>query len=363
MRRSLFPFAAAGLLSMAAARAATGQPAVDPTPLAPRNTYLLALPFLHFGGLTGSPPAPGELRLRVEAIYSNTFSHTFRPDALKLELGTRGLPFTHAEAQMAHDWYGDEVIYFVDSEVLRTALTAELGLSRELSVAVEVPYLTFSAVSADGAILAFHRAFGLGQNERQDFPRGGFEVVLQAPYGPLAFDDRRPAAGFGDISATLKWRHPVGGTALLLTDVSVKAPTGSSDDFRGSGSADVGAMVGLSRTFGPQGWFLQGGIVIPGRWKGPLGLDASPFGRLLAGTSRLLGRRTVVSLSATLEGSPVSGYHLQAVSQPAVEIVVGARRALGTWGSADLTINEHIPRFGDGTDIGIRLGLTLHALP
>ncbi len=363
LRRSLFLPVVAGLLSAAGARPAAGQPAVDPSPLAPRNTYLLALPFLHFGGLTGSPPAPGELRLRVEAIYSNTFSHTFQPDALKLELGTRGTPFTREEAETIHAWLGNEVMYFVDAEVLRTALTAELGISRELSVEVEVPYLTFSAVSADGAIMAFHRAVGVSQNEREDFPRGAFVVALQTPYGPLAFDDRRPAAGFGDVSATLKWRHALGAGTLLSADVAVKAPTGSADDYRGSGSADVGAMVGLSKMFGPQGWFLQAGGVIPGRWKGPLGLEASAFGRLLAGTSRLFGPRTMVSLAVTLEGTPLSGYSLHAVSQPAMEIVLGARHALGSWGSADLTINEHVPRFGDGTDVGIRLGLTLHGLP
>ncbi len=348
---------------MAAACGAAGQPAEDSSPLAPRNTYLLALPFLHFGGLTGTAPEPGELRLRIEGIYSNTFSHTYHADAIKLELGTRGTPFSLAEAEIEHNRHSYETIFFVDSEVLRTSLTAELGLSRELSVAVEIPYLTFSAVSADGAIMAFHRAFGLSQNERDDFPRGGFEVALQPAYGALAFDDRRPSAGVGDLSATLKLRHPLRAGVLLSADVSVKAPTGSPDDFRGSGSVDAGAMVGLSKMFGPQGWFLQAGGVVPGRWKGPLGLDASPFGRLLAGTTRLLGARTVVSLAVTLEGSPVSGYHLHAVSQPAVEVVVGARRALGRWGSADLTINEHIPRFGDGTDVGIRLGLTVHTLP
>ncbi len=331
--------------------------------LAPQNTYPLALPFLHFGGMTGAQPAPGELWVRAEGIYSNTFSHSYHADAIKLELGTRGLPFTLAEAEIEHQRHYYQAIFFIQAEVLRTALTAELGLFREVSVSLEVPYISFSAISADSAIMAFHRAFGISQAQRNDFPRDRFEIVLQPVYGPLIFDDQRPTAGLGDIVSTAKWRHPFGEVTSLWADLSLKLPTGSAEDFRGSGSADVGAMFGLTARSGPESWSLQGGAVIPGRWRGPLGLDAAPFGRALAGTTRLLGRHRAISLSVTLEDSPLRRYHLAAVSQPAVQVVLGGVRSLGSWGALDLTISEHIPRFGDGTDVAIRLGVTVNRLP
>lgn len=360
---------AAFLVLLALGVRAPGARAQDPGPLdgtvqAPRSTYILDLPFLHFESMTGATPAPGEVLVRLASAYSNTFSHTWHPYAIHVEYGRLGRPFLRDEAEELHVRYPTSTLFFIDAEVLRTSATVEIGLGRETAVAVEVPYLDFSTVSLDNGVLEFHRAFGLSQAERNYYPTAQFVLMLQDPNGPLRFDNVTPASGIGDVSVTGKWRHGLSGATFLSADVALKLPTGSADDFRGSGSFDGGVLLGMTTTAGRQSYTLQAGYVFPGRWKGPLKYDGAPFGRLLAGTRRVLGRRRLwdAALSVSVEGSPLNREDLRAVSEPAVEVVLGLSRTLGRWGRVDLAVNEHIPRFGDGTDVGVRLGLAVAPL-
>lgn len=301
----------------------------------------------------------GTLRLGFSGSLTNTFSHSWHERAIKREFQTAGQPFTFREAETLHERHGGDHIFFVDGDVLRVALSAELRLSRDVSLSAEVPWISFGAASLDAFIATFHTSFSFSHVDRDTIPRGGFQVVLQRPGGVLEFHDETPASGLGDVVLSGRFRRALSSVVSLAADLAVKLPTGSAQEFRGSGSADVGLLTGLSADLDRQSWFLELGYTQPGRWRGPLDYEVTGFGRVLVGATRALGktRRTRVGLSITLEESPWKHADLLDVSQAAAELALGVSRVLPRFGRASLTLVEHLNGAGDGSDFGLRLAL------
>jgi hypothetical protein len=337
----------------------------DPEPAAPgtRSLYLLYVPFLHFGPLETSTPSPHALAFDVEIAYANTFSNTWHAEAIHSEFHLNGLPFSREEAETLHERHPQDVIAFIDGEVTRVALRGAYAFSEHLSAALEIPWISFSALDLDGAIESFHRAFGLFNQRRPDFPRGQFEIVRQRAFGRLEFDDRRPSAGLGDMTASLRYRNRLG-AFLVSADLVGKLPTGDANEYRGSGSADGGLLVGALYRFGAtKQWELraEGGVVVPGTFRGntPTTFEVTTFLRFLAAADVRLGRRTFVALAVTAEQSPFRHDALGDGAGTAVDVTLGLSRRLGEHMLANLAVIENVPRYGDAADVTISLGLKL----
>lgn len=323
-----------------------------------RSLYPLGLPFLHFGPLR---PGDGDV-LDLTIAYANTFSHSWQPNAIKTELGTVGRPFLRSEAEELHRRYPNDTLFFVDGEVTRVALFGAVSLGKGISVGLEIPWISFGALQLDQAIEDFHRAFGLPSSQRPDFPRDRFQVVLQAPNGPLEFFDRTPSAGLGDMVLTVSWRGETATRWHLAADAALKLPTGNPDEFRGSGSVDGGVLLGAWRSFGSSGrWTAQieCGVVVPGPYRAslPLILDPAPFLRLLLGVQARVGSGTVFSLAGVWEQSVLHGLNLGDVAAPNVQVSLGIAQRVFTRAYLELSVTEHIPRLGDTADVGAALQL------
>lgn len=357
IRARLLALAATLLLSNPGA----GQEAPPAAPLL-RSLFLLDLPFLHWG----EPAEAREARRLAFGLglgYGNTFSHTWHPKAIHQELGRLGKPFDRAEAETLHLRHPEDGIAFLDGEVTRLSLTAAYGLSPRLSLAVEVPLLSFTALLVDGAIEGFHGLFTTGDGQRPAFSRGRFQLVLQRPSGALLVDDGTPSPGLGDVTASASYRRALPDGTRLSVDVAVKLPTGDASAYRGSGSLDLGLLVSAGKRFGGGTWGvrLDGGIVAPGpfRGAGPLTLGVSPFLRGALVLDARLGGRTTLSTFAVVEESPFRRDDLDDAATPSVEVGLGLSRRLGAKGSLYLTLVENVPRFGDAPDVAVSLGLRL----
>jgi hypothetical protein len=297
------------------------------------------------------------VRWTLETAYASTFSSTWHALSYHKNLGLVGQPFTSDEADSIHrDFPGDRV-FFLESDLLRASLSGRAGLTRTLSVAVEIVYVSHDAVRGGAAVEAFHRAFGLPQSGRDEFPADAFDIVIQRPNGPMTFDGRAPGSGPGDATATLSWRPGRASLWSLGADAAVKAPAGRARDFNGSGSWDAGALA-FARRDGAR-WTLDGeaGVVVPGRWHSETGLPVAWFARVLVGATRSFGARTRAGFSATFEQSPFRRDGLGDLSHPGLEIALGLERDLSSRTSAALTLTENVPSFGDRADFGLALRL------
>lgn len=361
--RSRLPRALAGalLFTAAALKAQTG----DPGPPIPgtRSLYLLDVPFLHFGPQDFSAPRPGTVAFDLQVSYGNTFSHTWHPQAIHNEFQRNGgLPFSREEAETLHARHTEDFIEFVDGEVTRAALRGTWGLSERFSVAVEVPYVSYDALHLEGAIESFHSALGLYDGQRRNFPADQYVVVRQRAAGRLEYENRMPASGLSDVTASLGYRDRFPSGVCFSADLTVKVPTGDANEYRGSGSLDAGLLVGALYRFGESGrWGLraEGGFVVPGSYRGNTAttFEVASFARVLAAADVRLSRNTSVSLSATWEQSPFRRDAVGDEAAASVDVTVGISRRFGDHLLASFALVENVPQFGDSTDVALALAV------
>jgi hypothetical protein len=323
-----------------------------------RSLYVLHVPFFFFGPADTCPMERGESEWTLATAYANTFSHSWHAPKVHEDLGPPGTPFRSDEADRIHQSFPQETVWFVDGDVLRTSLEGRFGLARELSVELEIPYVSHDAFTLDGFIGSFHRAFGLGQAGRSEFPDGSFVLMFQPSNGAMTFDGRRPRAGVGDLSATLSWRPGAQWRGMRYgLDLALKAPTGSARDYNGSGSWDGGVRLFLARP--GERWLFEGeaGIVFLGRWKAPVGISPSAVGRVFASAAYRLGSRSRIGASLTYEQSPFRKAGLGGVSRAGMEAALGLERDLSRRLAARATVTEHLSALGDRADIGFSVRL------
>jgi Protein of unknown function (DUF3187) len=358
LRLSAAKFALALLL---VASDSHGQPVSESTAWGPafgqRSLYVLHVPLLDFGPADPEVPQAGRIRWSLETGYANSFSHSWHVVTFHKFLGPAGTPFRRDEAERIHRDFPGETAWFVDGEVLRTSLDARIGLTATTSLSVEIPYISHQAFTGDHFISGFHRAFGLSQAGRGDFPAGAFVVMTQPAGGPLGFSAEAPAPGPGDATASFGWRSPPAESGRSFgVDVAVKAPTGRARDFNGSGGWDAGALFFLARSGAKWRVDAEASVIVPGPWKTPVAILTAPFGRALLGVTRRLGPLTRIGASLTVEQSPFHRAGLDEVSRAGAEVALGLDRDFSRWTSR-LLLTEHLAAAGDRADVGLTLRL------
>jgi hypothetical protein len=322
-----------------------------------RSLHVLHVPFLFFGPADPASPAPGEVGASLEAAAASTFSSTWHALTFHRDPALVGKPFTVAEARAIHRQFPDDAVYYLESDLLRVALTPRVGLSSVLSLSAEIVWISHDAVRVGSTLESIHRAFGFRQPGREEFPSDAFGIVLQRPGGALTFDGRVPSDGWGDTTATLSWRPPRPSGWRFGADVAIKAPTGSAEDYGSSGSWDAG-VLGFARRDGER-WSLDAetGVVVPGKWRAAAGLPVAPFARVLLGATRSVGTRTRIGASATVEQSPFRRDAMGDVSRTGVEFGLGIERDFVSRGRARLTLTDSLWDLGDRADFGVTLKL------
>ena len=337
---------------------------VDPGPPIPgtRSLYLLDVPFLHFGPQDLSAPRPGTGAFDLQVSYGNTFSHTWHPQAIHNEFQRNGLAFSREEAETLHSRHTEDFIQLVDGEVTRAALRGTWGMSERFSVAVEIPWVSYDALHLEGGIESFHKGLGLYDAQRRNFPADRYVVVRQRASGRLEYEDRMPAAGLSDVTASLRFRDRFASGLCVSADVTLKAPTGDPNEYRGSGSLDAGLLVGALRRFGADGrWGLraEGGWVVPGSFRSGTvtTFEVTSFARFFVAADARLGRDTFLSLSGTWEQSPFRRDAVGDEAEASVDVTLGLSRRFGGHLLASLALVENVPRWGDSTDVALVLAV------
>lgn len=323
-----------------------------------RSMHLLHLPLLDFGAAQPGAPAPGSLEWSLSSVYATTYSTTWHARRIHDDAGRSGTPLSQEEADYIHATYPQDEVLFVDGEALRTAVSARYGLTRSFSVSVEIPYVTRGTRALESFVVDFHKAFGIGENGRNEFPGGRATVMLQYPGGPMSLTDFVPDSGLGDVTFTLSWRRPrSSGGWTFGTDVALKAPTGSAANFNGSGGWDGGLLAFVVWQKGR--WTLEadGSFVVPGAWKVPVPLHPASEGRVLMSLIYGFSARTRAGLSITVAQSPFRDHAYSSLSKSGVEAGFGVEHDFGAHVTTRLLLTEQVPSAGDRSDFGAFFGL------
>lgn len=134
-----------------------------------------------------------------------------------------------------------------DNEMQRLQISYRKGLGRRLEAAVVVPILARNGGILDEKISAYHRLLGirgdLDDNPagRDAQPRGRSVLFYRIASGQTV--NAGEAFGVGDVSIFLKRELSRRRDGVLSLRAGLKAPTGSSSRYLGSGSFDAGMML------------------------------------------------------------------------------------------------------------------------
>ena len=320
--------------------------------------HILHLPLLDFGAAQPSAPAPGVYQWALTSAYATTYSTTWHARRVHDDPARLGTPLSREEADYIHSAFGQDEVLFVDGEVLRASVSGRYGITPSLSVAVEVPYIVRGLTALESFVVADHRAFGIDQNGRDEFPKGRFTVMLQSPGGPMSLLDYEPDSGIGDVTATVSWRRPRSARGWTFgVDLAVKAPTGSASNANGSGGWDGGLLVFALWQKGR--WTLEadGSVVVPGKWKLPVPLDPTTVGRVLGSVVYGFSARTRAGLSVTVAQSPFRDRPLSSLSHTGIEAGLGVEHDFGPRFATRLMLTDQLASAGDRADFGVILGL------
>jgi hypothetical protein len=154
----------------------------------------------------------------------------------------------------------------LDMELWRTVFVQEYGVTDNLDVRFELPFLTNSGGFIDSFVQSYHRFFG--------FPNGGRNRTANDQYrftlsqgGRTLFDHAASPFGLSDLTLRAKWMIPktlLNPPFKLAVAPSVKIPTGRVTKGLSSGRFDFGLGVLAEKAFGRFHLVSQAGLVILG---------------------------------------------------------------------------------------------------
>lgn len=210
----------------------------DSVPLTVRNQHPAQLLSMHAGARPGAALGEGDVEVEGSLIWSNLW---LRPGA------------------------GQDRIE-LDGELLRVEPGLRVGLGRGFELAARVPLFSTSGGELDSFLEGWHDAFGLPQNQRNEFDRGRFVVRADRNTGSgleTAWELGREGLHIADIPIELAW-FPVGaprgseavdgGPWSFGLRAGVELPTG--DEAIGFGNGGFDFMLGFAGAYRRERWAL-----------------------------------------------------------------------------------------------------------
>ena len=194
-------------------------------PLPIRDQFLLSNGFFFFEPERARVLGEYESVVMISAADSNTFA---KSDWInRRAFGETGRMSQASELACSRARIGAP-IYLVDGETQRAELSIHRGFGRNFELGLTVPVSRTVGGWSDGLIEGVHRTLGIGNANRDAFPRNSETVALQNGSAEYV-RDRSGSFAFGDIAISGKYelsffedRH----VAMSLSG-AVELPTGN----------------------------------------------------------------------------------------------------------------------------------------
>lgn len=126
----------------------------------------------------------------------------------------------------------------LDGETHRATFIYRRGLTKSLEAGLVIPYLEHKAGGLDSFINGWHQTFGMPQGGRDLAANNQFRYRYVRNY-KTRFDMHSAAGGIGDLRLQGAWQLDQDEASASAMALSVKFPTGNSQQFQGSGATDV----------------------------------------------------------------------------------------------------------------------------
>ncbi|MDB2365511.1 DUF3187 family protein [Luminiphilus sp.] len=257
------------------------------------------------------------------------------PVGLQWELS--GMIANHFVVQSA----AAEMLY-LDGQTDRLALSLRYGFANDWDIELTLPWLHHSGGFTDAGIERWHKVFGLPNGDRDRYPKNHLRYELNGQGQVSRLE--RSTQGLGDIEVALSRELLGSDSAHLAASIGMKSATGSTQQWLGSGTTDIFALLRFSGRYpddGPLYWHGQIGTT----WAGESPLLGDAQRRTLWFTGLSVEWSLTSAWSALLQydaHSSISRSHLAPLDQTAGMLSMGLRwRASEKW-SVDFGFSEDV---------------------
>ena len=332
----------------------------DPFPL--RNQLPFNLLFLDQTPRGARVLEARRTRVAVHAAYESTFVASadlialYRQDDFATLDGRVTLPILEGVAAGTPGRTG----FVLDGETLRTTVDFGIGLGRRFEIDLEVPFLLHTSGVLDRGIDRYHARLGLPDGGRSAFARDRYVAAYVGDGAEVFFDG--PAGGFHPGDVVLTGRAALLRQAArrpdLAASLAVKLPTGDPRRLDGSGRADYGASIQISRVFGRTTLHAGYQVTRVGQWalapSLPLGDPRSLFGA--CGVA--LTRRSTLIVQILRSSGPFHYRPGNDLGRVAQEIAAGFRTRTPRGHLFQWALIENLDQHLNTPDVGFFVGLS-----
>lgn len=251
-------------------------------------------------------------------------------------------------------------LFFIDGEVLWSDFIVRIGLLDRLEIGIEVPIIHFSGGFGDRPIEEFHDSFGFPNDGRSNLEKNRFNVALFLGQSDLFLDGVPTRLGLGDITLSAKtplYENPETGVAFSGA-LYLKLPTGSENNFMGSGNIDTGFQIFFSRQMERQAIHLSTGAAHLGDWDLVPEIDPT-YTFFASGTYEgLLTRRMSILAQLGVTASPFRDATTNDLAKPSYRINAGLRWRLASGLFFEGIIEENLIRTNSNADFGLHFAVS-----
>jgi len=269
-----------------------------------------------------------------------------------------GTMIVQTSISWVNTWNVEPDRFMIDGEWIQIAARISRMMTEKVEVGLYLPFIARTGGIADSSIERFHKAFGLGNARREEFPRNQCRIYIRGA------DDQQARwegdeLGMSDLSLFSVWDVTHGDHNLpgLGVGCAVTLPTGDEDRLLGSGSATFGASACLSKRIGTSPWLLFiGGAASYSGNKEIAGIALRPCQFAgLCGIEYEWSQR-VSFIIQNLTTSPIAKDYYE-FSDPVHELNLGVRLRGRQGGYAEISFQENLLKYNNSADVGIHVSV------
>lgn len=168
-------------------------------------------------------------------------------------------------SQFAIDDQGPEQA-FLDGESSTATLKLRRSLSTRFALGLDIPFVSHDGGFMDSFVEGWHRAFGLPNARREEFPRDQLLFAVSTPEAFARLD--RSGSGVGDVALLAQYQLSTDQDSNLAVQLRLEAPSGDAAKLTGSESWDVALGLNAYHNGLAGDWQVSFhgslGVVLPG---------------------------------------------------------------------------------------------------
>ncbi len=153
---------------------------------------------------------------------------------------------------------------FIDVETWNINFLYDYNFKKDWMLRVQLPYMVHSGGFLDSAIDSYHKALGLPEDIRPNFPTDQIDINYNRN-GETLVDISGKQSALGDISIQMAWQAQQSEQGAISYWASLKLPSGNANKITGSGAIDIAGWAAMNYRLTQTRWLYgQGGILLMG---------------------------------------------------------------------------------------------------